>query len=84
MGYNIGAGRRDRARALLHRLLLAEAVVGLAATVLFESCQMCIRDRGDTYLRDVLYAFRPANIRANKMIYICFLGMMFSGTSPNI
>ena len=38
VGYNIGAGRRDRARALLHRLLLAEAVVGLAATVLFESC----------------------------------------------
>ena len=38
VGYNIGAGRRDRARALLHRLLLAEAVVGLMATALFESC----------------------------------------------
>ena len=35
----IGAGRRDRARALLHRLMLAEAVVGLVATALFESCR---------------------------------------------
>ena len=40
--------------------------------------------QGDTYLRDVLYAFRPANIRANKMIYICFLGMMFSGLAMQL
>lgn len=33
---------------------------------------------GDSYLRDVLYSFRPSNIRQNKMIYICFAGYMFS------
>ena len=39
---------------------------------------------GDTYLRDVLYSFRPENIRANKMIYICFVGMMFSGLAMQL
>ena len=35
-GYNIGAGRRDRARDLFLRLLLAEALVGLAALLIVE------------------------------------------------
>ncbi len=39
---------------------------------------------GSSYLRDVLYAFRPANIRANRMIYVCFLGMMFSGLAMQL
>ena len=39
---------------------------------------------GNTYLRDVLYAFRPANIRSNNMIYICFAGMMFSGLAMQL
>ena len=34
-GYNIGAKRYDRVRQLMHRLLLAEAVVGLIATIVF-------------------------------------------------
>ena len=36
VGYNIGAGRRDRARALMWRLLLCEAAVGVVAMLLFE------------------------------------------------
>ena len=35
-GYNIGAGRRDRAKALFTRLLTAEAVVGGIAVVIVE------------------------------------------------
>ncbi len=35
-GYNMGAGRRDRARALFTRLLLFEAAVGGAALILVE------------------------------------------------
>ena len=35
-GYNIGAGRRDRAKELFRYLLIAEAVTGLAATVIVE------------------------------------------------
>lgn len=36
VGYNIGAGRKDRARGLFTRLLAAEAVVGAAALLVFE------------------------------------------------
>lgn len=37
VGYNVGAGRKDRAKSLLTRLLLAEAGVGVVALLLFES-----------------------------------------------
>lgn len=36
VGYNIGAGRNDRARAIFIRLLLSEAAVGAVATVIVE------------------------------------------------
>lgn len=36
VGYNIGAGRKDRAKALFTRLLTAEAVVGAAALLIVE------------------------------------------------
>ena len=36
VGYNIGAGRKDRAKQLFHYLLTAEACVGLAALLIAE------------------------------------------------
>ena len=36
VGYNIGAGRRDRVRTLLQRLMAAEALVGTVAFALFQ------------------------------------------------
>ena len=36
VGYNIGAGRKDRARSLFTRLLAAEALVGAAAMFIVE------------------------------------------------
>ena len=36
VGYNIGAGRKDRARTLFSYLLAAEAIAGLAATLIAE------------------------------------------------
>ena len=36
VGYNIGAGRKDRARTLFSYLLATEAIVGLAATLIVE------------------------------------------------
>ena len=36
VGYNIGAGRRDRASRLMVELLATEFVIGLCATILFE------------------------------------------------
>jgi Na+-driven multidrug efflux pump len=36
VGYNIGAGRKDRAKGVLTRLIIVEAFVGLAATLAVE------------------------------------------------
>ena len=36
VGYNTGAGRNDRTRELMKKLLIVEAAVGLAATAVFE------------------------------------------------
>lgn len=36
VGYNIGSGRRDRAKELMKRLLITEAIIGAAALLLFE------------------------------------------------
>ena len=36
VGYNIGAGRKDRAKNLFTRLLIAEALVGVAAMIIVE------------------------------------------------
>ena len=36
VGYNIGAGRKDRARSLFSHLLIIEAIVGLVATFIVE------------------------------------------------
>ena len=66
---------------MLGGLTSAAGVLGLC---IFRDSPALRPVQGDTYLRDVLYAFRPANIRANKMIYICFLGMMFSGLAMQL
>lgn len=36
VGYNIGAGRKDRVKELMKKLLLAELAVGFIATIIFE------------------------------------------------
>ncbi len=36
VGYNVGAGRKDRVKELMKKLFAAEAIVGLIATVIFE------------------------------------------------
>lgn len=59
-------------------------VAGLAGLFLFKDSPRLKPVTGDSYLRDVLYSFRPANIRQNKMIYICFLGCMFSGLAMQL
>ncbi len=38
VGYNIGAGRKDRVKSLFTRLLLTEALVGAAALLIVELC----------------------------------------------
>ncbi|MBQ7736626.1 MAG: MFS transporter [Oscillospiraceae bacterium] len=55
------------------------AGAGLLGLWIFRDSPTLRPTPGGSYLREVLYAFRPQVIRENKMIYVCFLGMMFSG-----
>lgn len=57
---------------------------GLIGLFTFRDSKKLKPTTGEGYLREVLYAFRPKNIKANKMIYICFLGMMFSSLAMQL
>ena len=63
---------------LLGGITSAAGVLGLW---LFRDSASLRPTQGSSYMREVLYAFRKETIRENKMIYICFFGMMFSGLS---
>lgn len=41
-------------------------------------------DKSGKYLSEVAYGFKPANIKKHKMIYICLIGMMFSGLAMQL
>ena len=97
VGYNIGAGRRDRARALLYRLLLAEAVVGLVATALFESCPGVFADlfgakNESAYYTDFavrcirwfLGAAALSCVNKGAMIYLQALGKAWTSTALSL
>ena len=97
VGYNIGAERRDRARALLHRLLLAEAVVGLVATALFESCPGVFADlfgakNESAYYTDFavrcirwfLGAAALSCVNKGAMIYLQALGKAWTSTALSL
>ncbi len=41
-------------------------------------------DRSGKYIQEVAYGFKPKNIKKHKMIYICLIGMMFSGLAMQL
>ena len=59
-------------------------VTGVVGLWIFQDSSTLRPTGGQTYLREVLYAFLPRSIRENRMIYICFLGMMFSGLAMQL
>ena len=72
VGYNIGAGRRDRARTLFYMLLAAEAVLGIAALLVVELlprsliCLFGAANESRYYTEFAVKAFR---------VYLCLLPM---------
>lgn len=72
VGYNIGAGRRDRARTLFYMLLAAEAVLGIAALLVVELlprsliCLFGAANESHYYTEFAVKAFR---------VYLCLLPM---------
>ena len=56
-------------------------VIGILGLFLFKDSKNVLPDRSGSYLKNTFYGFIPQNIKSNKMIYICFIAMLFSSLS---
>lgn len=66
---------------LLGGITIVTGVVGL---FLFKDSPKLKPNRSGKYLAEVVYGFKPTTIKNHKMIYVCLLGMMFSGLSMQL
>lgn len=55
------------------------AVTGVVGLFLLKDSPNLQPDKSGKYMSEVAYGFKPKNIKKHKMIYICLVGMMFSG-----
>ena len=94
VGYNIGAGRRDRARSLFTRLLAAEAIVGAAALLIVELFPRQLigifgaANESVYYTQYAVKCFRVylcmmvlATVNKGTFIYLQALGRAFASTA---
>lgn len=94
VGYNIGAGRNDRAKSLFTRLLAAEAVVGAAALVIVELFPYQLigifgaSNESVYYTQYAVKCFRVylcmmvlATVNKGTFIYLQALGRAFASTA---
>ncbi|MCM1042859.1 MAG: MFS transporter [Corallococcus sp.] len=58
---------------------LLPAIVGVIGLFIFKDSPSLKPDKSGKYMAEVIYGFKPSTIKKNKMIYICLIGMMFSG-----
>ncbi len=97
VGYNIGAGRADRARRLFTRLLIAETLVGAAALLVAETFPDALisvfgaAHESAYYTAFALRAFRvylcmmiPACINKAAFIYLQALGRPWASTGLSL
>ena len=96
-GYNIGAGKRERAKSLFSRLLLSEAIVGVAALAIVEGCPLQISMLFGSANESAYYAdftvkcFRIylclmplATLNKGTFIYLQALGKAFASTAVSM
>ncbi len=94
VGYNIGAGRRDRAKSLFTRLLAAEAMVGAAALLIVELFPRQLigifgaSNESVYYTQYAVKCFRVylcmmvlATVNKGTFIYLQSLGRAFASTA---
>lgn len=94
VGYNIGAGRRDRAKSLFTRLLTAEAIVGAAALLIVELFPRQLigifgaANESAYYTEYAIKCFRVylcmtvlATVNKGTFIYLQSLGRAFASTA---
>lgn len=97
VGYNIGAGRKDRARALFTRLLTAEAIEGGVALVIVEVFPLQLigvfgaANESIYYTQYALKCFRVylcmtilATVNKGTFIYLQSLGRAFASTAISL
>lgn len=56
-------------------------LIGVLGLFLFKDSKNLVPDVSNSYLKNVFYGFVPTNIKNNKMIYVCFIAMLFSSLS---
>ena len=56
-------------------------LIGVLGLFLFKDSKNLVPDVSNSYLKNVFYGFVPKNIKNNKMIYVCFIAMLFSSLS---
>lgn len=94
VGYNIGAGRNDRAKSLFTRLLAAEAVTGAAELLIVELFPRQLigifgaANESAYYTEYAVKCFRvylcmmvPATVNKGTFIYLQSLGRAFASTA---
>lgn len=59
-------------------------ITGLSGLFLFEDSKKLKPSKNEKYLSDVVYGFKPKTVKNHKMIYVCLIGMMFSGLSMQL
>lgn len=97
VGYNIGAGRKDRARSLFLRLLTAEALVGGIALLIVELFPVQLiglfgaRNESAYYTQYAVKCFRVylcmmvlATVNKGTFIYLQSLGRTFASTAISL
>ncbi len=55
------------------------AVAGVVGLFILKDSPRLKPDKSGKYMAEVIYGFKPSSIKKHKMIYICLIGMMFSG-----
>lgn len=96
-GYNLGAGRRDRAKALFTRLIIAELAVGLAALAIVEAFPLPLarlfgaRNESAYYSDFAVKCFRTylclmplATLNKGTFIYLQALGKALASTTVSM
>ena len=66
---------------LIGGVTVATGIIGL---FLFKDGKNLKPDTSGHYLKDVVYGFRPSVVKENKMVYVCYIGMMFSALSMQL
>ncbi len=57
---------------------------GVLGLFLFKDSPKLKPNKDGSYLKEVAYGFTPSNIKKHGMIYVCLIGMMFSGLAMQL